>query len=75
MGKRGPKIDRGRLQHDLNIYVRLSAAEDKPGGVVRAAKDLANQWAEHGYHVEWKSVRARYYKLKKMKHEWTGENV
>ncbi len=74
-GKRGPKINRGRLQHDLNIYVRLSAAEDKPGGVVRAAKDLANQWAEHGYHVEWKSVRARYYKLKKKKREWIDEHV
>ena len=65
-GKRGPKINPGRLQHDLIIYVQLSAAEGKPGGVLQAAKDLANQWAEHDYHVEWKSVRARYYKLKKI---------
>ena len=70
-GKRGPKINPGRLQHDLIIYVQLSAAEGKPGGVLRAAKDLANQWAERGYHVAWKSVRARYYKLK----NWIDEKV
>ncbi len=65
-GKRGPKINPGRLQHDLVIYVWLSAAEGKPGGVLQAAKDLANQWAEHDYHVEWKSVQVRYYELKRI---------
>ena len=36
----------------------------QPKSISKAARDLADDWAAQGEHVDWKSIRARYYKLR-----------